>query len=359
MRIAIGGDVSVKAECEELFAKGNGKALFGNVCDAFASCDESIVNLETAITDKDTPIKKIGPNLRAPLNTAMALRDAGITALVLSNNHIFDYGKAGMKDTLAEIEKCGLRYTGFGENVLDARKNMILCDGKISVAVIAVCEHEYTYALKNRMGAREYDPYDTMEDIENAKKSADYVVVIYHGGAEGCRYPSPRLVKACRTMVKHGADVVLCQHSHCIGCYEKYQSSHILYGQGNFHFIHKKYEDKTDKGYAWNTGILVKLDIDSSLEIEFIPCVVDGNAIRLASDEEKDKILSEMYERLASLENGTWEEKWLEFALSRDRFKGIPEELCEEIAHYLDCESHTDVCREIYKTYNSTNEMDD
>ena len=78
MRIAIGGDVSVKAGCEELFAKGNGKALFGNVCDAFASCDESIVNLETAITDKDTPIKKIGPNLRAPLNTAMEIGRAHV-----------------------------------------------------------------------------------------------------------------------------------------------------------------------------------------------------------------------------------------------------------------------------------------
>ena len=33
-----------------------------------------------------------------------------------------------------------------------------------------------------------------------------------------------------------GADVVLCQHSHCIGCYEQYEGAHILYGQGNFHF---------------------------------------------------------------------------------------------------------------------------
>ena len=359
MKIAIGGDVSVKADCEELFANGKGKELFGDVCDVFASCDRSIVNLETAITDKDTPIKKTGPNLRAPLNTAMALKDAKITDLVLSNNHIFDYGKAGIKDTFAEIEKYGFGHTGFGENELDARKNMIVCDGNKAVAIIAVCEHEYTYALENRMGARGFDPYDTMEDIENAKKSADYVIVIYHGGAEGCRYPSPRLVKACRTMVKHGADVVLCQHSHCIGCYEKYQNGHILYGQGNFHFIHKKYEDKTDSGYAWNTGLLMKLDIGSSIEIEFIPCVVDGKAIRLARGAEKDKILGEMWERSGSLTDGSWKQKWLDFALSRDRFKIVPEELYEEVAHYFDCESHTDVCREIYKTYNATNEMDE
>ena len=37
-------------------------------------------------------------------------------------------------------------------------------------------------------------------------------------------------------MAENGADVVICQHSHCIGCYEEYQGCYILYGQGNFHF---------------------------------------------------------------------------------------------------------------------------
>ncbi len=358
MRILIGGDVSIKEDCEKMFTQCQGDALFGDVAHVFKTADTVIVNLECAVTEKDTPIKKMGPNLKAPLNTVKTLKDVGVTHCVLANNHIFDYGKAGICDTLEQLDKHGIIHTGFGENEKASRKNMIITDGKVRVAVIAVCEHEYSYALENRMGARPYDPYDTNEDIEEAKKNADCVTVIYHGGKEECRYPSPRLLKACRSMVKHGADLVLCQHSHCIGCYEKFEGGHILYGQGNFHFVCKEYEDKADGGYMWNTGLLVQLDIEMDLKIELIPCVAEGSAIRLARGEERERILSELEERSTTLKDGTWYERFREFALEQARYNIVPEELREELAHFFDCEAHTDMCREIYKTYNSTNEMD-
>lgn len=358
MKISIAGDISVKSDCEELFKSCQAKALFGDVIDVFKDSDRVIVNLECAITEKDTPIKKIGPNLKAPINTAKTLKEIGVADCVLSNNHIFDFGKAGAIDTINELEKIGINHTGFGENEDDSRKNLIITDGKIKIAVIAVCEHEYSYALKDRMGARPYDPYDTNDDIAEAKKTADYVIVIYHGGKEEVRYPSPRLLKACRSMVKHGADVVLCQHSHAIGCYEEYMGAHILYGQGNFHFVCKDFETKHDGGYMWNTGLIVQLDISDKIKIDFIPCAVNGKGITLAKGELKEKILSELAERNEELKDGRWQEKWREFALSQQRYRVIPKELYEEIAHYFDCEAHTDVCKEIYKTYNHTNEKE-
>ena len=107
-----------------------------------------------------------------------------------------------------------------------------------------------------------------------------------------------------------------------------------------------------------NTGLLVQLDIDNGIEIKFIPCLVDGLGIRCAKGEERAKLLSEFEKRNEELKNGTWEEKWQEFAMSQERYRVLPEELYEEIAHYFDCEAHTDVCKEIYKTYNHTNERD-
>lgn len=357
MRITVGADISIK-DSWQLFNEADEKSLFSDVIDVLKGSDRAVVNLECAITESNTPIKKIGPNLKAPLNTAKVLKSIGVTDCVLSNNHIFDYGKEGVLDTISNLEKYGISYTGFGKNELDSRKNHIITDGKIKVALISVCEHEYSYALPNRMGARPYDPYDTNDDIVDAKKNADYVIVTYHGGKEDCRYPSPRLLKVCRSMVKHGADVVLCQHSHAIGCYEKYLNGHILYGQGNFHFVCKEYEDARDCGQMWNTGLLAVIDITDTLNITFLPTIVDGCGIRLANEGEKDKILGELKKRSDSLLDGTWLEKWREFALSQERYKVIPPELYEEIAHYFDCEAHTDACREIYKTLNHTNELD-
>lgn len=351
MKIIIAGDVSIMPDCEKLFAQRKTNILFNDVIKILKSADRTIVNLECAVTDKDTPIKKFGPNLKAPFGTIEVLKEAGVTDCCLSNNHILDFGKPGLIDTVSELKKNNISYTGIGENDLDARKDLIINDGKIKVAIINVCEHEYTYALENKAGARAYDPYDTADDIIAAKKNADYVVVVYHGGKEQCRYPSPRLLKMCRSMVNLGANVVLCQHSHCIGCYEQYQDGHIVYGQGNFHFITADYAKDTD---IWNTGLITLIDFSNKCNIEFIPTVVEGKGIRLAKEIEKKKILEEMKLRSKSLQDGSWRERWNEFCNSATDYRIIPKEKEDVFAHFLDCEAHTDVLREIYQTWHKT-----
>lgn len=363
MKILIAGDISV-CDSAELFANGNVEGLFNDVTDEFKKADEVIVNLECAVTNKETEIKKFGPCLKAPIQTVETLKKTGVTACAISNNHIFDFGIAGAKDTLEKLNESQMKWTGFGENDLLARKNMLLTDGKVKVAIIAVCEHEYSYALPNRMGVREYDPYDTNEDIAEAKKTADFVVVLYHGGKELCRYPSPRLRKLCRSMVKNGADVVLCQHSHCIGCYESFENGHILYGQGNFHFIKSKYAQDEKQKEKWNNGFLVELNFKGNCEIGFKPVIVDGLGIRFANQEERQRIMEGFSKRNEELENGTWREGWREFCLS---MQAVYEEAVQSygkeknernrhwFAHYLDCEAHTDVWRELFPTWNKIN----
>ena len=133
---------------------------------------------------------------------------------------------------------------------------------------------------------------------------------------------------------------------------------HILYGQGNFHFVWHEAEDEADNGYMWNTGLLAQIDIDNDLKIKFIPCVVDNLSVRCANIDEANQLLTELDVRSQSLKDGTWYDKWREFAISQERYRAFPQEMYEEIAHYFDCEAHTDVCKEIYQTYNATNEDD-
>ncbi len=356
MRISIGGDISVHNDFSKYFRLEETKNIFGDVIDVMKSADRTIVNLECAITDKDTEIKKFGPCLKAPFGLGDVLKAAGATDCVLSNNHIFDFGKTGLSDTISDLKKAGLNYTGIGENDIDARKNLIIEKDGIKVCIIAVCEHEYSYALSDRCGARAYDPYDTNDDIQEAKKNADYVVVIYHGGKEYCRYPSPRLMKACRSMTKHGADVVLCQHSHCIGCYEEYKGAHILYGQGNFLFPYPDISEKSRD--RWSTGLLVVLDFSEKCKIEFLPTILDGYGINLAKGGEKKRLLSELAARSSTLADGTWKDKWHEFCVEYAEQYGtmINREETDLFAHYLDCEAHSDVWRELYPTWNLTSE---
>lgn len=82
----------------------------------FENKDFIFANLECAITESDEKIAKYGPYLKAPYEVAEVLTQIGIDCVGLSNNHVFDYGKEGIRDTLKALESNGIAYTGFGEN---------------------------------------------------------------------------------------------------------------------------------------------------------------------------------------------------------------------------------------------------
>lgn len=361
MKLLIGADTVPTSVTNDLFVKGDVKTLFGDICNLTKEADRVIINLECALTRHEGKIKKFGPNIKCDPECTNALVNLGVTDVCLSNNHVFDYGIKGLRDTMQALDDAGLTYTGIGENDTDSRKAYYIeHDGK-KIGIINVCEHEYTYALPNRIGANPFDPFLTMQDIRECKKNADYVICIYHGGKEYCRYPSPRLYNLAHEMVLCGADVVLAQHSHCIGCYEQFEGGHIVYGQGNFNFVFEGYNCPE----CWFTSLLVELDIDDGIKIKFHPIVATEQGCDLARGAKAAEIMSEFEARNEELKNGKWRDGWHAFCTDperkyyHDRIVNActTEEELHLFAHYLDCEAHTDVWRELYPTWNTTNEL--
>ena len=358
------GDVSPTKDTYALYAAGKTDLLFGDTKELFAGKDITMVNLECAITDAEQGIDKFGPCIKAPVQTAAVLKELGAKYVCLSNNHFFDFGKKGVMDSKAALDAAGLTYTGFGENEEDARRDLVIEKDGERIVVICVCEHEYSYALEDRMGSRAFDEFQTMLDIRRAKEEgADRVIVTYHGGKEQCEYPSPRLRKACRAMIEHGADMVLTQHSHCVGCYEEYKGGHILYGQGNYQFVFLTDPNMPEN---WHDGLAVEYDTKTG-EIAFTPYTegTDGG-VHLAKGEEYDRIMSAFAKRNAELQNGEWKAGWHAFCetkaphYTRVVMRAYGPEQSDRrnhnFAHYLDCEAHLDVWREIFPTANQTNE---
>lgn len=360
MKILIGSDIVPTEQTEQLFIDGDLRGLFGDVCELVKSADRTVINLECALTTSDKGIKKFGPCLKAAPKCADSLKNLGITDVMLSNNHVFDFGIQGLMDTVSNLERVGLAYTGIGKNDTDSRKPYIIEQEEKRIGFINVCEHEYSYALPDRMGTNPFDPFLTMQDIRALKKKVDYVIVLYHGGKEHCRYPSPRLRNLCREMVLCGADVVIAQHSHCIGCYEEYEDGHIVYGQGNFHFCWSNMAE------TWYTSLLIELEIKKELKIKFIPLLTKEKSIDVAKGEDADEILHAFTKRSQELQNGQWRNGWHAFCVKvQDSYKGALQGLCtpetkenatERFSHYLDCEAHTDVWKELFPTWNMTNE---
>mgnify|MGYP000179529431 CR=1 FL=1 len=291
MRVIIGADVVPTESNIHLFAEGNVKELLGEeLFDLWNSCDVRIFNLEVPITDKKSPINKCGPNLIAPASTVKGIKALNPTLVTLANNHILDQGVEGFRDTVELLKKYGIDFIGAGYDVFQACRPFIIQKDDIKVGIYACAEHEFSIATDKSPGANPFDPLESLDHIMALRSECNYVIVLYHGGKEHYRYPSPYLQKVCRKIVEKGADLVICQHSHCIGCYEIYNGSIIVYGQGNFIF------DKNDNEY-WKTSLMIKVAIDEKPVIEYVPVKKVRNVIRLAIGKEADEILQAFIKR--------------------------------------------------------------
>lgn len=287
--IIIGADIVPTKSNFELFKSGDIVTLIGSdLVEILSQADYTIFNLEVPLTDNHNPIKKWGPHLIAPTETIVGLKKINPHFFSLSNNHILDQGIPGLKSTVDLLENMGIDYSGVGENIHEAKKPFIKEIDEKKIGIYCCAEHEYSIAADNEPGANPFDPLESPDHIIELKKQVDYLIVLYHGGKEHYRYPSPNLQKTCRKLVDKGADLVVCQHSHCVGCEEKYKYGTIIYGQGNFIF------DDTENEF-WQTGLLIRLD--DQFNISYIPIVKNKNKVRLAKYSVGQEILDSFYKR--------------------------------------------------------------
>ena len=299
------GDVCPDRKYCGEFDFSNPEALFGDVLDAVRKADIAICNLEAPASLRGRPISKCGPTLHCKPSDIDLLSEAGIKVFSLANNHILDYGEEALLDTVTYIEEHGLSSFGAGRNIEDANKPMILEKNGRRIGCISFAEHEFNLATEASAGANPFDPYRSFADVRKLKSQCDYLIVFYHGGIENYEYPSPFLQKKCRAMVRAGADLVLCQHSHCIGTVESYQEATILYGQGNAIFGRGKTED-------WNTGMLVTVDLtEEKTTVSYRVFEAGEQGISFVSEEKNAARLQKMAEQSACLsDEAELKKKW-------------------------------------------------
>ena len=262
MKITILGDICPTADTMERFLEPDAQGLFGDLLPTMQSCDLVVANLECALTDTPLPIDKAGPVLHAPVRCIEALRDAGVSVLSLANNHIRDCGTQGVLSTLQACDDVGIRTVVAGPSLADARQPLVLEVAGQKVGIVAFAEHEFNFATHQRAGANWLDVYADFDALRELRGQVDLLIVLYHGGIEYHPYPSPMLQRKCQKMAECGADVVLCQHSHCVGTIEHFDGSTIVYGQGNSLFGYRKGDD------GWNTGMAITIEMEAGTQAQ-------------------------------------------------------------------------------------------
>ena len=347
-------------------------AFFDQIKDVIKQADYSIVNFECPIVEGNAkPIKKCGPALRTTNNAVDSIKYAGFDCVTLANNHFRDFGDSGCISTLTELKRHNIDYVGGGENIQEAQQILYKDINGKKMAIVNFCENEFSIATANSAGAAPLDTVDNFHQITKARRNADFVLVIIHGGHECYQLPSPRMKKLYRYFVELGADAVVNHHQHCFSGYEYYNGKPIVYGLGNFCF-----DSKSLRNQSWNEGYFVTIDFNTpqpSLQIypyrqcdaEATVNILDSEAQHLFNNKLSE--LNEIIQDDARLQQSfnewvkgrercvygifsSYHNRYLNAAASRG---WIPHPASDKeigaIVNYISCEAHRDIVLDVLK----------
>ena len=363
MKIVIAGDYCPKDRVAEVIDSNRYENIFSDVTEIIAQADFRILNFECPIVNGECrPIEKNGPCLKTTKNSLKPIVDAGFNVVTLANNHFYDFGDKGITDTIDELDKLNIAHVGGGKNLNISSEILFLQKGGKKVAIINCCEHEFSIATENTAGCNPLNPINQWYAIQKARNTADYVIVIVHGGHEMCQLPSLRMKETYHFFIDSGADVVINHHQHCYSGFEKYKGKPIFYGLGNFCF---DWDGKRNS--IWNYGFLVLLSFDEKkISFETIPYSQcdEKPVVRLLEDrKEFDKdilslniiiqdteLLKQQHEKWMDQREGNYSISLEPYSNRFFRFacrKGfLPhffnKKRAIELLNYVSCESHRD-----------------
>lgn len=302
MRIYIGADLVPTDINKALFENGNGEALVGKeLYEILKQSDLNVFNLEIPLTDVETPIVKFGNNLIAPTKTIHGYKALEPIFLTLANNHSLDQGEEGLTSTLNLLKNQDIAHAGAGSSLKEAKKPFIFEKEGIRIGFYLCVEHEFTVASCHTMGANPFDVLESFDEVLALKEQCDYVIVLYHGGKEFYRYPSPMLQRYCRKFIDRGANLVICQHNHCVGSREDYNGGSIIYGQGNFIFNSEFYINHKE---FVKDSLLIRVEATKdSFIVSEVPIRSTEMGTRQATESEADETLTAYKQRSENIKD--------------------------------------------------------
>lgn len=210
---------------------------FGQVEPYLKNADLTLGNLEGALTQHTKTLKVTGTGrsyaFRFPPRYAKLLKDTGFTALNVANNHARDFGEQGFADTGENLRQAAIAVVG-----LKGQFASLQVKG-LRVGLVGFGFYPHQNMVQDLAAAGQL--------IAQAKAQSDYVVVTFHGGAEGddavfhgnsneifLGEDRGNAVAFSRAAIDAGADVVVGHGPHVLRAMECYQGRPIFHSLGNF-----------------------------------------------------------------------------------------------------------------------------
>ena len=263
--------------------------------DIFKNDDVSTVNLETTLTEAtEKAVKKF--RFKGDPGYTEILTNAGIEAVNLANNHIFDYLEQGYEDTKANLKASNIGYFGYDDSfVTDV-------DG-VKVGALGYEGWEDTAEIREQV---EIDISKMRED------GASIVIVHFHWGVERSYVPEESQRSLAQFTVDAGADLVVGHHPHVVQGIEEYNGKFIVYSLGNFMFGGNRNPADKDTYVFQQTFHIEDGTLTDKKEINVVPFSISSQPDRndyqptRLDGTEKQRVMDKIIDVSNQIEESNW-----------------------------------------------------
>ncbi len=279
--------------------------------------DIKCCNFEAPIVQNPSEGKsnKIGPTVYQTEETAKSLIEAGFNLFSIANNHIMDYGKEGLKNTLECFK--GNNVIGAGMSKEEAYKIYRYEKENIKISFLSIAENGFgSCTMKSDYGYAWMQDSSVEEIIKKEKDNTDFLIINCHAGAEMFSYPLPEIKELYKKFIDWGADIIIGHHPHVIQGYENYKEGTIFYSLGNFIF-----DTMQEKKCKTSYGVSIKVKNKNEYSFEIIPCIYEkGKVFKNIDGLEKDIIkyssilnTNEYYDEVNTFCNKTYKQVYVNY----------------------------------------------
>ncbi len=293
--LAFAGDVHFTGRTAKLLR--DPATAFGPITPLLKSADLTLVNLETAVTTGGKPQPKFY-HFRTNPTAFTALRDAGIDIANMANNHVLDYGRVGLADTIAAAKNARFPVLGIGASAAAAWSPYIVTIKGVKIAFLGVSQvaelASSWVATSRRSGeANSINLRRTLAAVRAATKRADVVVVIMHWGTEGMACPDANQLALAPKLAKAGATIIVGSHAHTLQGSGWLGHTFVAYGMANFLWW--------EASFSTSTGVLfLTLHPHAPLTWRFVPATVSGTGQPIVDTGRAARQARAQYRRLRS-----------------------------------------------------------
>ncbi len=218
------------------------------------------------------------------------LPELGVDIVTLANNHMLDFGREPLTETLHALDQNGILHVGAGQNLEEASALKTIEAGGRTIGFLGatrvIPQNSWTATSGNSGLFTTYDATKLLAEIREAKQSCDFVVVFVHWGVERNTTPEDYQKSLAYQYIDAGADAVIGAHPHVLQGIEYYNGKPIFYSLGNFIFANRSYET-----------MMLKLALSGDeVKASVIPCISTSNQMDLMQESQRGNFYSALQE---------------------------------------------------------------